>query len=561
MKHALPVRAMRNLKQSANMDSHGGRKRAAPQGDIREVARQYLALGLKVVPILNGKKHPNFKDWQLQSFTPENFGGEYSNIGLQFGPMSNDLCDIDLDCDEGRILAPYFLPDTAAVFGRQSAPASHWLYRCDAWKRAESAVQTFDDPVRLASGDDTDHGVRLVELRTGRVRKDGVVIGALSMVPPSVHPSGEVVRWDREGEPAQVDGAVIERCVATLAAATMLVRHYPPKGQRHEAMLVLGGWLARAGWAEDRIEHFIGAVAHTAGDEEWSERIKSAKSAVRKLAEGKPIPGTPRMRQIFGDAIGNKLENWLDIDVRHGIPTYRPDDSVHIQPDVGVTLDDFYAHMPSHKYIFAPSRDPWPASSVNARIPPVRVGNDDIPASRWLDQHHAVEQITWGPGMPMLIRDRLIAEGGWIERKGVTCFNLYRPPTIKAGDANKAGPWIDHVNMVYPDDAEHITSYLAHRVQRPYEKINHALVLGGRQGIGKDTLLEPVKYAVGPWNFAEVSPQQLIGRFNGFLKSAILRVSEARDLGEVNRFKLYDHLKSYTAAPPDVLQSRRKTPA
>ena len=40
-----------------------------------------------------------------------------------------------------------------------------------------------------------------------------------------------------------------------------------------------------------------------------------------------------------------------------------------------------------------------------------------------------------------------------------------------------------------------------------------------RQGIGKDTLLEPVKQAVGPWNFAEVSPVQLLGRFNGFLKS------------------------------------------
>ena len=34
----------------------------------------------------------------------------------------------------------------------------------------------------------------------------------------------------------------------------------------------------------------------------------------------------------------------------------------------------------------------------------------------------------------------------------------------------------------------------AHRVQRPWEKINHALVLGGLQGIGKDTILEPVAY-------------------------------------------------------------------
>jgi hypothetical protein len=104
----------------------------------------------------------------------------------------------------------------------------------------------------------------------------------------------------------------------------------------------------------------------------------------------------------------------------------------------------------------------------------------------------------------------------------------------------------------------HIICWLAQRVQRPQEKINHALVLGGGQGIGKDTALEPLKHAIGPWNFSEVSPQQMLGRFNGFLKSVILRVSEARDLGEVDRFAFYDHMKALTAAPPDVLRVDEK---
>ena len=89
-------------------------------------------------------------------------------------------------------------------------------------------------------------------------------------------------------------------------------------------------------------------------------------------------------------------------------------------------------------------------------------------------------------------------------------------------------------------------------------KINHALVLGGGQGIGKDTLLEPVKFAVGPWNFCEVSPVHLIRRFNGFIKSVILRVSEARDLGDVDRYDFYEHMKIYTASPPDVLRCDEK---
>jgi hypothetical protein len=159
----------------------------------------------------------------------------------------------------------------------------------------------------------------------------------------------------------------------------------------------------------------------------------------------------------------------------------------------------------------------------------------------------------------LLICDRLISDGGWIERPKVTCLNLYRPPTVKPGNAAEAGRWREHIAKVFgEEDTDHIVKFLAHRVQRPQEKINHALVLGGLQGIGKDTILEPAKHSVGPWNFSEVSPHHLLGRFNGFLKSVILRVSEARDLGDVNRYQFYDHMKSYTAAPPDVLRVDEK---
>jgi Family of unknown function (DUF5906) len=255
----------------------------------------------------------------------------------------------------------------------------------------------------------------------------------------------------------------------------------------------------------------------------------------------------------------------------YGFDAQTEDQHAAAQGLEGVTLADLHAYMPLHSYIYAPSREMWPTRSVDARIPPVPIldadGNPEldangkakkIRASTWLDQHKSVEQMTWAPGHPMLVRDRLISDGGWIERRKVTTFNLYRPPSIERDDATKAAPWIDHVHKIFGDDAEHIIRWLAHRVQRPHEKINHALVLGGPQGIGKDTLLEPVRYAIGPWNLCEVSPTQMMGRFNGFLKSVILRVSEARDLGDVDRYQFYDHLKAYTAAPPDVLRVDEK---
>ncbi|MFC1688086.1 primase-helicase family protein [Pseudomonadota bacterium] len=224
-----------------------------------------------------------------------------------------------------------------------------------------------------------------------------------------------------------------------------------------------------------------------------------------------------------------------------------------------ISLDDFRAHMPDHRYIFTPTRDLWPAASVDARIDwPEGPDGNKIRPSRWLDANASVEQMTWAPGLPMLIEHKLIDTGGWIDHLGCTCFNLYRPPTLKHGDPDQAGPWIDHIERVYPDDADHIMMWLAQRVQYPQVKLNHALVLGGKHGIGKDTILEPIKYAVGPWNCHEVSPGAMLGRFNGFVKSVILRVSEARDLGDVDRFAFYDHTKSLIAAPPDVIRCDEK---
>jgi len=225
-----------------------------------------------------------------------------------------------------------------------------------------------------------------------------------------------------------------------------------------------------------------------------------------------------------------------------------------------VRREDFVAYLPAHNYIFMPTREPWPGSSVNAVLPAIKISKDkSIPATTWIDRNQAVEQMTWAPGEDELIRDRLISGGGWIERTGATCLNLYCPPMLALGNAADAEPWLDHVHKVFgEDDGRHIVIWLAQRVQQPQIKINHALVLGGPQGIGKDTLLEPVKRAIGPWNFSEVSPQHVLGRFNGFVKSVVLRVSEARDLGDLNRYQFYDHLKAYTAAPPDVLRVDEK---
>lgn len=238
---------------------------------------------------------------------------------------------------------------------------------------------------------------------------------------------------------------------------------------------------------------------------------------------------------------------------------------------VPVTKESFFCYLPMHRYLYRPTGQLWPATSVNSSVPPVMFRDADgdpildkdgnpmlVKASVWIDQERPVQQMTWFPGEPELIHDSLIVEGGWIDHPGATVYNLYKAPRIQPGDPARVLPWVTLLKRVYPDDHQHITRWLAHRIQRPHEKINHALVLGGAQGIGKDTLLEACIQGIGPWNSREVSPHALVGRFNPFVKSVVLRVSEARDLGELNRFAFYEATKVYAAAPPDLLRVDQK---
>jgi hypothetical protein len=217
--------------------------------------------------------------------------------------------------------------------------------------------------------------------------------------------------------------------------------------------------------------------------------------------------------------------------------------------ETDVPLDDFWAYLPDHSYLYIPTRELWPGASVDARIPSVDKG---LKASRWLDQNQAVEQMTWAPGEEMLIHGRLVSEGGWFQKAGARCFNTYRAPTIELGDPNKAAVLLEHVHKVFNDaDAEDIIKWCAQRRQQPGEKLNHNLIMGsGAQGIGKDMLLKAVKESLGAWNWGTINPQQALGRFNGFYKKTVLLISEARDLGDVNRWQLYEHLKTYSTTPP-----------
>jgi hypothetical protein len=92
----------------------------------------------------------------------------------------------------------------------------------------------------------------------------------------------------------------------------------------------------------------------------------------------------PTFAKEFDDKFQNARQRVLpqrDHEKRNGKTprNYGADNNEFVTPGaiVGVSLDDFYAYMPMHAYIFAPSGELWPASSVDSRFPHQPLVNPD----------------------------------------------------------------------------------------------------------------------------------------------------------------------------------------
>jgi predicted P-loop ATPase len=249
---------------------------------------------------------PEGRDWQNLRITAETaghyFNGAKQNIGVLLGDDYGSA-DVDLDCGEAVSVAAHLLPETGLKFGRTSKPASHWFYRVD----PPTPSLKLTDPV--------DHQT-LVELRCRD--KDGSV-GHQTVVPPSIHESGESIRFEPgfDGHPANVDAEQLQRAVKAVAAAAVLARHWPQAGGgRHDAMLALAGVLERAGWSEEDAVRLCLAVYRSVRnhDPDAITRTESeVRDTFRNAAEGRATTGIPTLFKLLDKRVIKRVLDWLQV--------------------------------------------------------------------------------------------------------------------------------------------------------------------------------------------------------------------------------------------------------
>jgi hypothetical protein len=271
-----------------------GSSKDAPVGHpVVDAARGYLRRGWLPLPIPSRQKGPRIPGWTSFRTTEEEISGHFSddgNVGIILGSASGQLVDVDIDVLEALALADRFLPKTDVIFGRVSKPRSHWFYVADPLP----APQKFCAP----------GGTTLLELRAE---------GQQTVVPPSVHLTGEIYRFDHDGEPAHVDGRELAWRCACFAATALLAINWPKPGQRNDAANALAGMLLRGGWTEEQAKRFVEAVACAAGDEESRQRVGDVISTAKRLAENRPATGAPTLAKIIGDEAVECVRAWLKL--------------------------------------------------------------------------------------------------------------------------------------------------------------------------------------------------------------------------------------------------------
>ena len=281
---------------------------ANPNHTTAELGGEYQRRGWRVLLYTRSEKGPTFKGWPERIFTPEEIAkADGQNIGVVTGPASGGLADVDLDCPEAVALADALMSGTDAVFGRESKRASHLEYLAD-------PVPEYSEWRDTPSTEDR-RGAVLLELRTADHQ---------TMFPPSVHPCGERVEWERFGEPTRLDGAALLAQCSELAAAAILARHWPRAGEgRQDAALAGAGGLLRAGWRQDKAATFVERVAAAGHDEYATKRALAVGDTARKISAGEKATGWPRLGEIVGAEVVSKVREWLRADDAEN-PQLRP---------------------------------------------------------------------------------------------------------------------------------------------------------------------------------------------------------------------------------------------
>jgi hypothetical protein len=152
------------------------------------------------------------------------------------------------------------------------------------------------------------------------------------------------------------------------------------------------------------------------------------------------------------------------------------------------------------------------------------------------------ERLEFAPGEPELTYDS----------DGCRALNLWHSPPWKVrSELKDPAPLLDHIRYLLDENneaIEHVLDFIAHLVQRPQERIAHALLLtSDAKGIGKSSLGKVICALVGERNSRVAQTKDLKGQFDGWIVGKL--VVQVDEVYEAGNWDLANKLKPLITEP------------
>jgi hypothetical protein len=261
-----------------------------------------------------GQKDPGHFRWDPKSNSKERSDAtihslerNQENLGVH---LFGATVDVDVDTDNPFMMAAldYFLPPTSHIWGRPSRLRTHRLYELAGAKAAfDPAMFPFLEKIK-------NNPKIAVEVRGGELRN-----AQYSLLPGSVHPSGEMYEWDdlraARSTPTAAD---MDRIVngVRFACVAALIAPYWTEGVRNTLCMALSGFLHRAAqhveemgsasyliFDKQRAKDLLLGVLEIADDDpaDLQMRLRTFETTWDKAEAGEAVSGATSISKLTGD--------------------------------------------------------------------------------------------------------------------------------------------------------------------------------------------------------------------------------------------------------------------
>ena len=213
-------------------------------------------------------------------------------VGLHTGVKSNGLFCIVAHSEEGAHILQHYLPPTQRIHGRSGSPKRYFWY--------------MKDSVRPTTAFKDAYGNVLVEIRGE---------DCMTPVPPTVHASGEPLRWQTQfpvKNPVCWPFESFEESIQTSIACMVVSQAWPEDDSGSAWVSSLVDCLLAAGLSKEFVAHFVASAALVPEDV-WHEVYAAVLEHAAQFSKDDIFRWDVELANLLGKQSANLLADWLNL--------------------------------------------------------------------------------------------------------------------------------------------------------------------------------------------------------------------------------------------------------